>query len=61
MNCPVCSKPIPPGHSHVCPECWAKVPAQDRVLVYNMRARRQDLTSKIESIVRKLKAKRATA
>jgi hypothetical protein len=57
MNCPVCTKPIPPKHSHTCPGCWQLMPAKDRVQVYQMTVRKQDVKSKVVSMVRKLKEK----
>lgn len=59
MSCPVCTKPIPAGYSHTCPGCWQLMPAKDRVQVYQMTVRKQEVKSKIESMVRKLKEKLA--
>lgn len=57
MNCPACTKPIPDKYTHVCPVCWQLVPAVDRVELYQMTARKQDTTSKVDKLVRNLKKK----
>jgi len=55
MNCPACSRPIPPKHAHFCPECWMKVPAKIRVEIYQMTARKQDVKTKVEQGVRAMR------
>ncbi len=41
---------------YVCGACWILVPTNDRVQLYAMHRRRQDVSSKLEKIVRNLKA-----
>lgn len=53
MRCPVCGRQD--RTLFVCSSCWIKVPAKDRVQLGNMHFRKLDTTSKVASIVRKLK------
>lgn len=57
MNCPACSKPIPPGFAHVCPECWRQVPGKRRVYFYTLVTRKQPFQPVLDQIVTALKAK----
>lgn len=54
-KCNACGTSLPHGTIYFCAPCWARVPSKDRVLLYNMHARKQDTTSKVCAIVRKLK------
>ena len=53
MICPVCGKTA--NTLYTCPDCWQKIPAQDRRMLGHMWSNRQPTESKMASIVRKLK------
>lgn len=55
--CPACRKPIPKGHSHVCPDCWRQVPGKRRVYFYTLVVRKQPFKAVLDQIVAKLKEK----
>lgn len=57
-GCPACSQPMR-GALFVCSSCWWKVPGNERVAIHQMLDRRQPIASKLEKIVRILKAKAA--
>ncbi len=54
MKCPACGKPF--TTLFVCPECWWKTPVEDRRQLYAMHSKKQPTESKVEKIVRNLKA-----
>jgi predicted amidophosphoribosyltransferase len=54
--CPACGR-SEERVSFVCSKCWWKVPAKDRAQIRAMNLHRQDITTKLEKIVRNLKAK----
>lgn len=60
VNCPACRRPLN-GKLYVCGDCFAKIPAKERVMLWAMHHRRQDCTSKVEKIVRILNLKQAAA
>jgi hypothetical protein len=55
VQCPICSAPIPEGKLFVCPDCWWEIPTADRRMLSHMHRSGQDTTSKVASVVRKLK------
>lgn len=60
MNCPICtSKPIPPRHEITCPDCWFKIPGNERHALARMH--REKNTSgrdaKLAKLKRQLEAK----
>lgn len=54
-KCAVCNAALPMTKLFFCEEHWWKVPAADRVALYNMQVRKQDMASKVCAIVRKMK------
>ncbi len=55
LTCPACGRPD--GTIFVCSQCWQKVPPKDRAHLRTMRIRGQSTDSKLEKVVRELKAK----
>jgi hypothetical protein len=63
MNCPICTKPIPPRHEITCPDCWFKIPGNDRHALARMHRDKNfsGRDAKLASLKRKLEAKAAKA
>jgi predicted amidophosphoribosyltransferase len=52
MNfCRHCRRPLE-KLLYFCGECWPKVPAQERISLYSMHAKREDTASKVAKICR---------
>jgi hypothetical protein len=54
-NCPACGRPDL-GKRFVCGKCWWEIPPRDRGMLHHMLASGQDFTSKLEAVVKGLKA-----
>lgn len=55
LLCPACGR-TEHNVKFVCSRCWWKVPPKDRVALFDMDARGQDTKTKVEKIIRNLKA-----
>lgn len=59
VKCCFCPSPIPDGKVYMCEPCWWLVPAKDRVQLYSMHARKQNVVSKLTSLIPKVEKARA--
>lgn len=55
-KCPACGAAMDAKTSFVCTTCWWKIPAKDRQQLSHMHRHKQNTKSKLEMVVRHLKA-----
>lgn len=59
MHCKLCGQKLDHGLAFFCRRCWfTDVPAKDRVQLHQMHCRKFDTSSKLEAILRKVRAKK---